>query len=149
MENISCFNFSNHTLVSNISLSDIFEGAVGIGIECICCVYVIYIVYHIIKYLTEKAPNLQTMLDGFYIQYFAALIAMVMSCNLMNFLIQMNVVLNLENETLTWIASYIFYSTFLFCSLSLATSCVARTFSIFWPSKIETTDDKTCWLLNG
>ena len=152
MKNFSCFNFTNETFDSNgvsISFSNALEGVLGIAIVWICCAYVIYISFHFIKYLIQKAPNMQTMLDGFYGQYFASLIAMAMSCSFMQLLIEMNAVLNVENQTLTWITSYMTYSTALFESLSLATSCVARAFSIFWPSEIEAIDDKTCWFLNG
>ena len=154
MKNFSCFNFTitNHTLVSNeasISFSNILEGLVGIAIGWICCAYTIYILYYIIKYIIEKAPNMQTLLDGFYVQYFAAYIATTIALAFMQLLIEMNAVLNVEIETLTWTVSYILYSTLLFESLSLATSCIARAFSIFWASDIEAMNDKTCWFLNG
>ena len=152
MENNSCFNLTNHFIVSrgvSISFSNVLEGVVGTSIAWICSVYVIYILFYIIQYLIQKAPNMQTLLDGFYVQYFAAFIATSMALAFLQLLIEMNAVLNVENETLTWIVSYILYSSLLFESLSLATSCIARAFSIFWASEIEAMNDKTCWLLNG
>ena len=152
MENFTCFNFTSHTLVSNgtsISFFNVIEGVFGTAIAWTCCAYVIYISYFIINYLIEKVPNTQTILDGFYVQYFAAYIGSSIACIFSQFLIEMNAVLNLEIEALTWTVSYIFYSSFLFESLSLVTSCVARAFSIFCASEIETINDQTCWLLNG
>ena len=152
MENFTCFNFTSHTLVSNgtsISFFNVMDGVVGTAIAWTCCAYVIYISFFIINYIIEKAPNMQTILDGFYVQYFAAYIASSIALIFLQFLIEMNAVLNIEIEALTWTVSYILYSTLLFESLSLATSCIARAFSIFWASEIEAINDKTCWLLNG
>ena len=153
MENISCFlnntneRFENKT--APLSVYTVSQGLVGTLIVWMCGVYVIYIVYHIIKYLYDKAPHLQTMLDGFYIQYFATYAAVAMMSMIMQLLIELNFLLDIENQTITEIVAYLFYSSCLFWSLSLATSCVARILSIFWQSQIEAIDDMKCWLING
>ena len=66
MESISGSNYANLTFESKqavVSLPIVLEGLVGISIVWTCCVYVIYIAFYIIKYLSEKAPNLQTILS--------------------------------------------------------------------------------------
>ena len=89
------------------------------------------------------------MLDGFYIQYFASSNGLASMLMIMQLLIELNAIFHLENPILTEIIAWIFYGTLLFSSLSLATGCLARAISIFWPSEIENMDDKTVWLLNG
>ena len=152
MENISCFNYANLTFESKqapVSLLTVLEGLVGISIVWICCVYVICIAFYIIKYLSGKAPNLQTILDGFYIQYFVTIIGLAGMIMILQFLIELNAILHVENQIITEIVAWVFHSSTVSCSLSLATSCIARMLLIFWPSEIEAIEDKKIWLLNG
>ena len=152
MENISCSNYANLTFESKqavVSLPTVLEGLVGISIVWICCVYVIYIAFYIIKYLSEKALNLQTTLDGFYIQYFASVIGFAGMLMILQLLIELNVVLHVENQIITEVVAWMFHSSSVSCSLSMATSCIARMLLIFWQSEIEAIKDKKIWLLNG
>ena len=152
MKFFNCSPYVNQTFESQqtpVSLPTVLEGMIGITILWTCCMYVIYIAWYIIKYLKQKAPNLQTMLDGFHVQYFASVIGMAWMLMILQLLIVLNVVLNVENQIVTEIVGWMFYSSYLFSSLSLATSCIARTLSIFWQSEIEAIIDKKCWFLNG
>ena len=152
MKFFNCSPYINQTFESKqtpVSFPIVLEGLIGIIILWICCAYVIYIAWYIIKYLNQKAPNLQTMLDGFHIQYFASVIGFTGMLMILQMLIELNVILNVENQIVTEIVGWMFYSLYLFSSLSLATSCIARTLSIFWQSEIEAISDKKCWFLNG
>ena len=152
MKFFNCSPYINQTFESkqtSISLPIILEGMIGMIILWICCLYVIYIAWYIIKYLNQKAPNLQTMLDGFHVQYFASVIGFTGMLMILQMLIELNVILNVENQIVTEIVGWMFYSSYLFSSLSLATSCIARTLSIFWQSEIEAISDKKYWFLNG
>ena len=131
----------------DFALSPVLEGVFGLTIVWISCIYVIYIGHHIIKYLIEKPPDRKTILDGFYVQYFAC--GNGLAFMIMQFLIELNAVFNIEKPILTEITAWIFYDTLIFSSLSLATSCFARAISIFWPNQIENMDDHIVWLLNG
>ena len=133
----------------DFSSSILLDGLVGISIVWISCIYVNYIGYFIIKYFIEKPPNRKTLLDGFYVQYFASSNGLASMLMIMQLVIELNAVFHVENPILTEIVAWIFYGTLLFSSLSLATSCLARAISIFWPSEIEDMDDKIVWLLNG
>lgn len=152
---MKCFNCSlyiNQTFEIKqipVSLPIVLEGIIGLSILWICCAYVIYIAWNIIKYLNQKAPNLQTMLDGFHVQYFAFVIGFTGMLMILQLLIELNVVLSVEYQIVTEVVGWIFYSFYLFSSLSLATSCIARTLSIFWHSEIEAISDKKCWFFNG
>ena len=152
MKSFICSSYINQTSESKqtpVSLPTVLEGLIGISILWICCVYVIYIAWYIIKYLNQKPPNLQTMLDGFHVQYFASVIGFTGMLMILQMLIELNVILNVHNQIVTEIVGWMFYSLYLFSSLSLATSCIARTLSIFWQSEIEAISDKKCWFLNG
>ena len=145
-------NFTNTIVIKetpDFASSILLYGLVGISIVWISCIYVNYIGYQIIKYFIEKPPNRKTLLDGFYIQYFASSNGLALMLMIMQLLIELNAVFHLENSILTEITAWIFYGTLVFSSLSLATSCLARAISIFWPTKIENMDDKIVWLLNG
>lgn len=145
-------NFTNKIVIKeaqDFASSILLDGLVGISIVWISCIYVNYIGYQLINYFIEKPPNRKTMLDGFYIQYFASSNGLASMLMIMQLLIELNAVFGLENSILTEITAWIFYDTLIFSSLSLATSCLARALSIFWPTKIENMDDKTVWLLNG
>ena len=152
MENVTCSQYTNMIFESKpppVSLSSVLEGLIGISIVWICSMYTIYIASYIIKYLNQKSPNLQTMLDGFYIQYFVTIIGLAGMTMILQLLIELNVILNVGNAIITEAVAWIFHSFYLAGSLSLATSCIARTLLIFWPSEMEAIEDKKCWFLNG
>ena len=119
MKYYNCSPYVNPTFESKetpVSLPIVLEGMIGITILWTCCMYVIYIAWYIIKYLKQKAPNLQTMLDGFHVQYFASVIGMVWMLMILQLLIELNVVLNVENQIVTEIVGWMFYSSYLFSS---------------------------------
>ena len=122
MENISCFLNNTNERFENkatpLSVYTVSEGLVGTLIVWMCGVYVIYIVYHIIKYLYDKPPHLQTMLDGYYIQYFATYAAVAMMSMIMQLLIELNFLLDMEKQTITGIVAYLFYSSCLSFNLN-------------------------------
>ena len=134
---------------SPVSLPSVLEGLVGILIVWISCTYTIYIASYIIKYLNQKSPNFQTILDGFYIQYFVTIIGLAGMIMILQLLIELNAVLNIENAIITEAVAWIFHGFYASGSLSLATSCIARMLLIFWPSEMEVIEDKKCWFFNG
>ena len=155
MENTSSFHFTNQTfeilhMQDPIDVSEVVEAVINILIIWTLSVNSIYILSHIIMYLTKKSPNLQTMLDGFYIQYFASSIGISIMSMILQLMIQLNVVFHIENQILTQIVAWIFHSIFAFTSLSLTTCCMARALCIFWQAfGIEAVNDKKCWFYNG
>ena len=152
MENVTCFQYTNMIFESKpppVSFSSVLEGLVGISIVWICSMYTIYIASFIIKYLNQKSPNLQTVLDGFYIQYFVTIIGLAGMMMILQLLIELNAVLNIENAIVTEAVAWLFHSFYASGSLSLATSCIARMLLIFWPSEMEVIEDKKCWFFNG
>ena len=134
---------------SPVSLPSVLEGLVGILIVWISCTYIIYIASYIIKYLNQKSPNFQTILDGFYIQYFVTIIGLAGMMMILQLLIELNAVLNIENAIITEAVAWICHGFYASGSLSLATSCIARMLLIFWPSEMEAIEDKKCWFFNG
>ena len=108
----------------------------------------VYLVVLIIKYLREKPPNLQTLLDGFQIQFFVSWIIFGIMTIISEGVLVLNT-LGIENKTITCITAWICYSSVLFISVSMATSCVARAILIFWPSIVESIRDKKIWVING
>ena len=155
MENTSSFHFTNQTfeilhMQDPIDVSEVVEAVINILIIWTLSVNSIYILSHVIMYLNKKSPNLQTMLDGFYIQYFASSIGISIMSMILQLMIQLNVVFHIENHILTQIVAWIFHSIFAFTSLSLTTCCMARALCIFWQVfGIEALSDKKCWLYNG
>ena len=85
----------------------------------------IYLIIFIIKYLREKPPNLQTLLDGFYIQLFISGIIFRILAMLFEGLIELHT-LGMENQIITNVTAWVIYSSVLLNSVSIATSCVAR-----------------------
>ena len=122
---------------------------IGLSIVWISCIYTIYMLNYLIKYFNEKSPHLQTLLDGFYIQLGISDIYLAIMLMILEMLIELNVAFKLENEIITEITSWLFYNAFLFNSVSLATSCLARASLIFCSSGFETVEDQSIWLLNG
>ena len=114
----------------------------------ILTIYGVYLVTFIIKYLREKPPNLQTLLDGFQIQFFISWIIFGIMTIISEGVLVLNT-LGIENETITHITAWIGYSSILFISVSSSTSCVARAILIFLPSIVESIEDKKIWVLNG
>ena len=146
-------NFTNKIVIKeaqDFASSILLDGLVGISIVWISCIYVNYIGYQLINYFIEKPPNRKTLLDGFYIQYFASSIGISIMSMILQLMIQLNVVFHIENQVLTQIVAWIFHSIFAFTSLSLTTCCMARALCIFWQVfGIEAVNDKKCWLYNG
>ena len=155
MENTSTFCFTNLTfeilhMQDPIEVSTAVEAVINILIIWTFSVNSIYILSHIIMYFNKKSPNLQTMLDGFYVQFFANGIGIAIMSMILQLMIELNVVFHIENQVLTQIVAWIFHSIFAFTSLSLTTCCMARALCIFWQVfGIEAVNDKKCWLYNG
>ena len=119
---------------------------IGFSIVWISGIYTIYFLSYLIKYFNEKSPHLQTLLDGFYIQLGISDIYLAIMVMIMEILIELNVGFKLENEIITQITSWLFYNAFLFNSVSLATSCLARAYLIFCSSGIEKVKDQRIWV---
>ena len=155
MENTSTFSFTNLTfeilhMQDPIEVSTAVEAVINILIIWTFSVNSIYILSHIIMYLNKKSPNRQTMLDGFYVQFFANGIAIAIMSMILQLMIELNVVFHIENQILTQIVAWMFHSIYAFSSLSLTTCCIARAFCIFWQAfGIEAVNDKKCWFYNG
>ena len=155
MENTSSFYFTNQTfeimhMQDPIDVSEVVEAVINILIIWTLSVNSIYLLSHIIMYLNKKSPNLQTVLDGFYIQFFANGIGISIMSSILQLMIELNVVFHIENPILTQIVAWMFHSFYAFSSLSLTTCCVARALCIFWQAfGIEAMNDKKCWFYNG
>ena len=133
-----------------IDVSEVVEAVINILIIWTLSVNSIYLLSHIIMYLNKKSPNLQTVLDGFYIQFFANGIGISIMSSILQLMIELNVVFHIENPILTQIVAWMFHSFYAFSSLSLTTCCVARALCIFWQAfGIEAMNDKKCWFYNG
>ena len=88
------------------------------------------------------------MLDGIYIQLFVSWIIAAGMAMILELLIELGT-LNVQNEIITEIFAWLYYSSVLFTSISIGTSCIARILLIIWPSSVEYLDDETAWFLNG
>ena len=108
----------------------------------------VYLIIFIIKYLLEKPPNLQSLLDCFYIQLFIHGIIYRILAIIIEGLLELHI-LGIEIQFVTYITAWLCYSSVLLNSVSIATSCVARTILIFWPSCVEKIDDRKVLILNG
>ena len=144
---------SNSSINATIANLPITAASIGYAIAVVLlvwifCFYIIYLVYHIIKYIQEKPPNLQTLLDGFYVQLFVSWIIGIGMTMIFGLFIQLGS-LNIRNEIITEIVSWLYYSSTLFMSISLGTSSVARMFLILWPNQVQDFDDGNVWLFNG
>ena len=131
-----------------ITPSTIGYALAGITLVWISSIYIIYLVYYIIKYIQEKPPNLQTMLDGFYVQLFVSWIITAAMAMILELLLELGT-LNVKNEIVTEIVAWLFYASVLFMSVSIGTSCVARILLIALPNLVEQLDDMITWLFNG
>ena len=131
-----------------ITPSTIGYAIAGIMLVCISSIYIIYLVFHIIKYIQEKPPNLQTMLDGFYVQLFVSWIILAGMAMIVELLLELGT-LNVRNEMVTEIVAWLFYYSVLFLSVSIGTSCVARILLIVLPNLVEYLDDMITWIFNG
>ena len=155
MENASSFYFTNQTfdilhMQDPIDVSEVVEAVINILMIWTFSLNSIYLLSHIIMYLNKKSPNLQTVLDGFYIQFFANGIGISIMSTILQLMIESNVVFHIENHILTQIVAWMFHSFYAFSSLSLTTCCVARALCIFWQAfGIEAMNDKKCWFYNG
>ena len=144
---------SNNSVVNQPSDNDDTPVSDGYLMYCLLVVwtfniYGVYLVSLIIKYLREKPPNLQTLLDGFQIQFFVSWILFGIMTIISEGVFVLNT-LGIENKTITYVTAWICYSSVLFISVSMATSCLARTILIFWPSIVESIRDKKIWVING
>ena len=144
---------SNNSVVNQPSYNDDIPVSDGYLMNCLLVVwlfniYGVYLVSLIIKYLREKPPNLQTLLDGFQIQFFVSWIIFGIMTIISEGVLVLNT-LGIENKTITYITAWIGYSSIVFISVSMVTSCVARAILIFLPSIVESIQDKKIWLLNG
>ena len=151
MDKFNCSsNDSINATIENLPITPITIGyaIAGILLVWIFSIYIIYLVYHIIKYIQEKPPNLQTMLDGFYVQLFVSWIIGAGMTMILGLSIELGS-LNIQNEIVTEIVAWLYYSSTLFMSVSLGTSSVARILLILWPSQVQDLDDGKAWLVNG
>ena len=144
---------SNNSVVNQPSDNDDTPVSDGYLMYCLLVVwtfniYGVYLVSLIIKYLREKPPNLQTLLDGFQIQFFVSWIIFGIMTIISEGVLVLNT-LGIENKTIIYITAWIGYSSIVFISVSMVTSCVARAILIFLPSIVESIQDKKIWLLNG
>ena len=85
----------------------------------------VYLIMFIIKYLREKPPNLQTLLDGFYIQLFANGIIFRILAMITEGLLYLHT-LGIENHIMANATAWLCYSSVLLNSVFFATSCVAK-----------------------
>ena len=108
----------------------------------------VYLIIFIIKYLLEKPPNLQSLLDCFYIQLFIHGIIYRILAIIIEGLLELHI-LGIEYQFVTYITAWLCYSSVLLNSVFFATSCVARAILIFWPPCVEKLDDRKAWILNG
>ena len=151
MDKFNCSrNISINATIEDLPITPLSIGyaIAGILLVWIFSIYIIYLVYHIIKYIQEKPPNLQTMLDGFYVQLFVSWIIGAGMTMILGLSIELGS-MNIQNEIVTEIVAWLYYSSTLFMSVSLGTSSVARILLILWPSYVQDLDDGKAWLVNG
>ena len=151
MDRFNCSrNISINATIENLPITPMSIGytIAGILLVWIFSIYIIYLVYHIIKYIQEKPPNLQTMLDGFYVQLFVSWIIGAGMTMILGLSIELGS-MNIQSEIVTEIVAWLYYSSTLFMSVSLGTSSVARILLILWPSQVQDLDDGKAWLVNG
>ena len=140
MEDFKTYNNCNSTSFGNLMASFLFVWIFN--------AFGVYLIMFIIKYLREKPPNLQTLLDGFYIQLFANGIIFRILAMITEGLLYLHT-LGIENHIMANATAWLCYSSVLLNSVFFATSCVARAILIFWPSCVEKIDDRKVWILNG
>ena len=92
----------------------------------------IYLMYQIIKYLHEKPPNTQTVLDGLYVQMFCIWIFQIVS----TIIIYIIVGLNIKDNTISPIFGNINTVSLLLSGINLIMSCVYRIILVSNPTII-------------
>ena len=93
----------------------------------------IYLMYQVIKYLREKPPNTQTLLDGLYIQMFYIWIFFV----LISVVCMIIVGLDIEDEMIIFISGNVINIAMFLSAINLTMSCCYRIILISYPSIIE------------
>ena len=92
----------------------------------------IYLMYQIIKYLREKPPNTQTLLDGLYIQMFCIWIFQVLTY----ITIAIYIGLNIKDNTIAFIFGNLVSIGILLSGINLVMSCGYRIILISNPTMI-------------
>ena len=93
----------------------------------------IYLMYQVIKYLREKPPNTQTLLDGLYIQMFSIWIFFV----LVAVIFMIIVGLDIKVEMITFIVGNAINIAMFLSAINLIMSCCYRIILISNPTIIE------------
>ena len=93
----------------------------------------IYLMYQVIKYLREKPPNTQTLLDGLYIQMFYIWIFFV-SISVVCMII---IGLDIKDEMIIFISGNAINIAMFLSAINLTMSCCYRIILISYPSIIE------------
>ena len=92
----------------------------------------IYLMYQIIKYLREKPPNTQTVLDGLYIQMFCIWIFQMIFIAIIYIIVG----LNIKDNTISFIFGNISTIGLLLSGINLMMSCGYRIILISNPTMI-------------
>ena len=93
----------------------------------------IYLMYQVIKYLREKPPNTQTLLDGLYIQMFYIWIFFVLVSVICMIIIE----LDIKVEMTIFISGNVINIAMFLSAINLTMSCCYRIILISYPSIIE------------
>ena len=93
----------------------------------------IYLMYQVIKYLREKPPNTQTLLDGLYIQMFYIWIFFVLISVVCIIIID----LDIKVEIIIFISGNAINIAMFLSAINLTMSCCYRIILISYPSIIE------------
>ena len=93
----------------------------------------IYLMYQVIKYLREKPPNTQTLLDGLYIQMFSIWIFFVSISVICMIIIE----LDIKIEMIIFISGNVINIAMFLSAINLTMSCCYRIILISYPSIIE------------
>ena len=93
----------------------------------------IYLMYQVIKYLREKPPNTQTLLDGLYIQMFYIWIFFV----LISVVCMIIIDLDIKDEMIIFISGNAINIAMFLSAINLTMSCCYRIILISYPSIIE------------
>ena len=101
-------------------------------------IFGIYLMYQVIKYLREKPPNTQTVLDGLYIQMFSILIYFI----IVGVIVMVIVGLGIKVEMISFVAGNALNIAVFLASMNLITSCCFRIVLISNPSMVEDIPDQ-------
>ena len=93
----------------------------------------IYFIYQVIDYLQHKPPNLQTLLDGIYVQMFYSWILEVV-CLVVFIVI---IILDIKVWIVTVIVGNVVYGSVLLTAFYMLESCIYRLIIITKPGLIE------------